>query len=85
MDNLQLTVGDFVFDALAAGPADGRVVLLLHGFPQTSWSWRLVMPALADAGYRVVAPDQRGYSPGARPVGVEAYRVPHLVGDVVGM
>ena len=85
MDNLQLTVGGFVFDALAAGPADGRLVLLLHGFPQTSWSWRLVMPALADAGYRVVAPDQRGYSPGARPVGVEAYRVPHLVGDVVGM
>jgi pimeloyl-ACP methyl ester carboxylesterase len=85
MENLQLTVGAFVFDALAAGPADGRVVLLLHGFPQTSWSWRLVMPALADAGYRVVAPDQRGYSPGARPVGVDAYRMPHLVGDVVGM
>jgi pimeloyl-ACP methyl ester carboxylesterase len=85
MDTLQLKVGDFVFDALTAGPADGRVVLLLHGFPQTSWSWRLVMPALADAGYRVVAPDQRGYSPGARPLGVDAYRIRHLVGDVIGM
>ena len=85
MEQLQLTVDDLVFDALTAGPADGRLVLLLHGFPQTSWSWRHVIPTLADAGYRVVAPDQRGYSPGARPEGVEAYRMPHLVGDVLGM
>jgi pimeloyl-ACP methyl ester carboxylesterase len=85
MESLQLPVGDHVFDALAAGPPDGRLVVLLHGFPQTSWSWRHVIPALADAGYRVVAPDQRGYSPGARPDGVDAYRMPQLVGDVVGM
>ena len=85
MERLQLPVGDLVFDAVAAGPADGRLVLLLHGFPQTSWSWRFVQPALAEAGYRVVAPDQRGYSPGARPDGVEAYRMPYLLGDVLGM
>jgi len=85
VEKLQLTVGDLTFDAVAAGPADGRLVLLLHGFPQTSWSWRYVMPALADAGFRAVAPDQRGYSPGARPEGVEAYRMPHLLGDVLGM
>jgi pimeloyl-ACP methyl ester carboxylesterase len=85
MDALQVPVGNFVFDALTAGPADGRLVVLLHGFPQTSWSWRHVIPALADAGYRVVAPDQRGYSPGARPEGVDAYRMPHLVGDVVAI
>jgi pimeloyl-ACP methyl ester carboxylesterase len=85
VETLQFTAGDLVFDAVAAGPADGRLVLLLHGFPQTSWSWRFVMPALADAGFRAVAPDQRGYSPGARPDGVDAYRMPHLLGDVLGM
>ena len=73
-----------VFDALATGPDDGELVLLLHGFPQTSWAWRHVMPALADAGYRAVAPDQRGYSPRARPDGVEAYRTAELVGDALG-
>jgi pimeloyl-ACP methyl ester carboxylesterase len=85
VESLQLPVGDLVFDAVAAGPADGRLVLLLHGFPQTSWSWRFVMAHLASAGCRAVAPDQRGYSPGARPDGVPAYRMPHLVADVVGM
>jgi pimeloyl-ACP methyl ester carboxylesterase len=85
VEQLSLPVGDLRFDAVAGGPADGRLVLLLHGFPQTSWSWRQVWPALAEAGCRVVAPDQRGYSPGARPDEVEAYCVPRLVADVVGM
>jgi pimeloyl-ACP methyl ester carboxylesterase len=85
VESLSLPVGDLVFDAVATGPPDGRLVVLLHGFPQTSWSWRKVMPALADAGLRVVAVDQRGYSMGARPEGVPAYRMPHLVSDVVGM
>jgi pimeloyl-ACP methyl ester carboxylesterase len=84
-EQLRLPVGDLVFDAVATGPAGGRLVLLLHGFPQTSWSWRGVWPALVEAGCRVVAPDQRGYSPGARPDGVEAYRAPHLVADAVGV
>ena len=84
-DTLRIPVGELVFDAVAAGPEDGRLVLLLHGFPQTSWSWRGVWPALADAGLRVVAPDQRGYSPEARPNGVDAYRMGHLVADVVGL
>jgi pimeloyl-ACP methyl ester carboxylesterase len=85
MEQLQLAVGDLVFDAVATGPADGEVVLLLHGFPQTSWCWRRVWPVLADAGFRVVAPDQRGYSPGARPEQVEDYRMRHLVADTLGM
>ncbi len=85
METLRLPVGDLVFDAVATGPADGRLVLLLHGFPQTSHSWRDVWPALAADGCRVVAVDQRGYSPGARPEGVDAYRTPHLVADVVGV
>lgn len=61
------------------------MVLLLHGFPQTSLSWRDQITALASAGYRAVAPDQRGYSPGARPPEVDDYALPELVGDVVGM
>ncbi|MBK5306479.1 MAG: alpha/beta hydrolase [Frankiaceae bacterium] len=85
METLQLDANGLVFDALTDGPADGRLVVLLHGFPQTSWSWRHVIGVLAAAGYRVVAPDQRGYSPGARPEGVPAYAMPHLVADVVGM
>jgi pimeloyl-ACP methyl ester carboxylesterase len=85
MERVQIPVGDLVFDAAVDGPADGRLVLLLHGFPQSSRSWRRVVPALVDAGLRVVAPDQRGYSPGARPEGVAAYRMSELVGDVLGM
>jgi pimeloyl-ACP methyl ester carboxylesterase len=85
METIELKANGFVFDALADGPADGRLVVLLHGFPQTSWSWRRVMPRLVEAGCRVVAPDQRGYSPGARPEGVELYGVQLLASDVVGM
>ncbi|MGH9182018.1 MAG: alpha/beta fold hydrolase, partial [Acidimicrobiales bacterium] len=77
--------GELVFDALAAGPDDGPLVLLLHGFPQSSGEWRSQLAALAGQGYRAVAPDQRGYSPGARPDGVDAYRMPLLVGDVLAM
>jgi len=85
VESLQLPVGDLAFDAVATGPADGRLVLLLHGFPQTSWSWRFVMASLAEAGYRAVAPDQRGYSPGARPSEVERYRSEQLVNDVLAI
>lgn len=86
MEQLRIPVGDdLVLDAVATGPADGEVVLLLHGFPQTSWSWRHVWPALAGAGFRVVAPDQRGYSPDARPLGLEHYRMASLVADALAV
>jgi pimeloyl-ACP methyl ester carboxylesterase len=85
IEQLELPVGSEVFQARAAGPADGPLVLLLHGFPQTSWSWRHQLEALGGAGYRAVAPDQRGYSPGARPVEVERYRTSHLVADVLAL
>lgn len=81
---LRLKVGELVFDALQAGPDDGPLVLLLHGFPQTSWSWRRVWPTLAGQGYRVVAVGQRGYSPDASPDDAEQYATAHLVGDVLG-
>lgn len=86
MEHLRIPVSDgLVLDSVAGGPADGEVVLLLHGFPQTSWSWRGVWPGLVEAGFRVVAPDQRGYSPDARPVGVEHYAMTHLVADAVAV
>ena len=85
MERLRIPVHGLVLDALAVGPPDGAPVVLLHGFPQTSWSWREVWPALADAGFRVVVPDLRGYSPDARPTGVEHYRMPLLVGDVLAL
>ena len=81
----QLRVRGLVFDALTAGPPDGELVVLLHGFPQTAACWTEVAEALAAAGYRVLAPDQRGYSPGARPPSVPAYRMPELVADVLAL
>ncbi len=85
IERLEIPVGEWTFDALAAGPPDGELVVLLHGFPQTSAEWRAQLGALADAGYRAVAPDQRGYSPRARPEGAEWYHVRHLVADVLAM
>jgi dienelactone hydrolase len=55
-----LDVGDLTFTVTTAGPEDGELVVLLHGFPQVSACWHRVVPALADAGYRVLAPDQQG-------------------------
>lgn len=71
------------FVADVAGPPAAPAVLLLHGFPQTRHTWRDQLPALAAAGLRAVAPDQRGYSPGARPATVEGYATDQLVDDVV--
>src|SRR3954447_17360348 len=71
-------VGDLTFDVWSDGPDDGRPVLLLHGFPETSLSWAAVTPLLTKAGLRTYAPDQLGYSPGARPDEVEAYSTPNL-------
>ncbi|HVX21828.1 MAG TPA: alpha/beta hydrolase [Acidimicrobiales bacterium] len=85
IDRVEIEANGLTFTARVAGPAGGRPVLLLHGFPQSSWSWRAVLPALAAAGYRAVAPDQRGYAAGARPAAVEQYGMPHLVDDVLGL
>jgi pimeloyl-ACP methyl ester carboxylesterase len=78
-------VGDLDLTVTEAGPEDGDLVVLLHGFPQTRQAWRHQVPVLADAGYRVLAPDQRGYSPGARPEGVAAYHSAELTADVLGL
>lgn len=68
-----------------AEQGDGPLVVLLHGFPESWHSWRHQFGPLADAGFRVVAPDQRGYGRSDRPETVDAYTILHLVGDVVGL
>ena len=71
------------FEVSVSGEVGAPVVLLLHGFPQTSHCWRRLVPLLE--GYRTIAPDQRGYSPGARPLDVGSYRVPELVADALAV
>jgi pimeloyl-ACP methyl ester carboxylesterase len=63
----------------------GPAVVLLHGFPGLAFSWRNQIPALVDAGYRVIAPDLRGYGLSDAPNAVEAYDIAHLTGDLVGI
>jgi pimeloyl-ACP methyl ester carboxylesterase len=79
-------LGRLHFNALVAGdPANarrGKLVLFLHGFPETAQSFSGILPRVARAGYCAVAFSQRGYSPGARPRGVDAYNIVNLVGDV---
>ncbi|MFM1723986.1 alpha/beta fold hydrolase [Rhodococcus sp. PAM 2766] len=73
------------FDVRDAGPGDGDVVVLLHGFPQDSRSWDRLAPLLHARGLRTLAVDQRGYSPGARPRSRRAYRLSELTADVVAL
>jgi pimeloyl-ACP methyl ester carboxylesterase len=73
------------FDVRDGGPADGEPVLLLHGFPQDADAWDRVAPALHGSGLRTLAPDQRGYSPMARPRRRAAYRLRELADDVLAM
>jgi pimeloyl-ACP methyl ester carboxylesterase len=68
-----------------AGEADAPLVVLCHGFPELSYSWRHQLPALAEAGYHAVAPDQRGYGGTSRPTAVEDYDIDHLTGDLLGL
>lgn len=68
-----------------AEQGEGPLVLLCHGFPETWYSWRHQLPALAEAGFRAVAPDMRGYGETESPVAVDQYTLLHLVGDMVGL
>lgn len=77
--------GDCTFEVLDEGPPDGAPVVLLHGFPQFNSSWGPVMGRLVEAGYRCLAPNQRGYSPGARPRRRRDYTGDELVADVVAL
>jgi pimeloyl-ACP methyl ester carboxylesterase len=73
------------FETLLSGPADGEPVLLLHGYPQSAGAWERSLHWLAAHGYRGIAPNLRGYSPGANPQEVSAYAIETLTADVTGI
>ena len=75
--------GDLVLPVRVDGPDDAETVVLLHGFPGASAAWSPYLGRLAAAGFRVAAPDQRGYAATARPKGVRQYHLDHLVDDVL--
>jgi pimeloyl-ACP methyl ester carboxylesterase len=71
--------------AVEAGPADGRLLILLHGFPELWYGWRHQIGPLAEAGFRVLAPDQRGYNLSDKPHALGAYRLDRLAADVAAL
>jgi pimeloyl-ACP methyl ester carboxylesterase len=81
----QAVVNDVRLHYVAAGDEADPLVVLLHGFPEFWYSWRRQIPALAEAGFRVVAPDMRGYNRSEKPRGVGSYRPDVLVADVSGL
>lgn len=86
MDDMkQFERGTLTFRFRDAGPRSGEPIVLLHGFPENSAAWSRIAPLLHDAGYRTLAPDLRGYSPGARPTRRSDYRLDVLTGDVTAL
>lgn len=84
-DGRHVRVGDIHLHIREAGPADGPVLILLHGFPESGRAWRKLMRPLAARGFHVVAPDMRGYGKSNAPAGIEQYSLDLLVGDVIGL
>src|SRR3954463_4968000 len=82
---MKVTVDGLEFDVRVGGPTEGVPVLLLHGFPQHGGMWDSILPPLHAAGLRTYAPDQRGYSPGARPSDVDTYTMPRFVADALSI
>ncbi len=68
-----------------AGPKSGPPIILLHGFPEFYYGWRKQIPALAEAGFRVIAPDQRGYNLSDKPKGIRSYQLTELTSDILGL
>ena len=85
MEKLSFKNGDVILQAVATGPQDGPVVVLLHGFPESWYGWRRQIEPLAAAGFRVIVPDQRGYNLSSKPAGVAAYALAELVSDVIAI
>jgi pimeloyl-ACP methyl ester carboxylesterase len=85
METQAWTVGEFDFTVDTAGPPSGAPVLLLHGFPQNRRMWRYQLDVLAAAGFHSIAPDQRGYSAGARPEDIESYASELLTADALAL
>lgn len=85
LDSRRIDTGEVTLHAVFAGPADGPPVVLLHGFPEFWFSWHRQMAALAAAGFRVVAPDQRGANRSDRPPDRSRYAGQHLRADLLGL
>ena len=81
METIGIDARGMRFEGLADGPADGPLVLLLHGLPRNCWEWHHQIPAMAEMGFRVVAHDLRGYCAGARPQGLESYHLDEYIAD----
>jgi pimeloyl-ACP methyl ester carboxylesterase len=79
------TVNGVELHVVTAGDPDDPLVVMLHGFPEFWYGWRRQIPALVDAGYRVVVPDQRGYNLSEKPTGLDPYRIDHLADDIVAL
>ncbi len=85
LDTITFGTGTADLHAVAAGPVDGPVALLLHGFPEFWYGWHRQIEPLAAAGFRVIVPDQRGYNLSGKPSGVAAYALTELVSDVIAI
>jgi len=83
---IEVIHGEYVFSCRTSGlENNGEAVILLHGFPETSHMWVDLLPQLSNQGYRVVAPNQRGYSPGARPKDLKEYSIKNIAEDVFAL
>ncbi|GAB4578377.1 MAG: hypothetical protein Fur0022_11120 [Anaerolineales bacterium] len=85
MEHTRITTNQLKLHVVQAGPETGELVILLHGFPEFWYGWRKQIPCLAEAGYRVWVPDQRGYNESDKPKGIAAYTLDQLAGDVIGL
>jgi len=85
LENLTFQNGAVTLHAVAAGPKNGPVALLLHGFPEFWYSWHQQIDPLAAAGFRVIVPDQRGYNISSKPSGEKSYALSELVSDIIAI
>ncbi len=85
METTAFQNGEVTLNAVAAGPHNGSVALLLHGFPEFWYGWQKQIDPLAAAGFRVIVPDQRGYNKSSKPSGVRSYALTELVSDVIAI
>ncbi len=85
LSSQRIDVGNLTLHVVFAGPEDGEPVILLHGFPEFWYSWHEQVAALANAGFRVAAPDLRGYNRSDKPKGSNLYTQQHYAGDIVGL
>lgn len=84
-EHVTISTNGIELHTVQAGPADGPAIILLHGFPEFWYGWKNQIPALAAAGYRVIAPDQRGYNLSDKPRGIVAYNLDQLAADLIGL